>query len=108
MLRFVILLLVLGWASTATTTAHAQKRIALLIANQNYSTKVGPLQNPHSDVTTVGAALKSLGFQVVIKTDLDYRTLDAEIKRHIAAVRRGGPGTISFFYYYGLVEADPG
>ena len=107
MLRFVILLLVLGWASTATTAADAQKRIALLIGNQNYSTKVGPLQNPHSDVAIVGAALKSLGFQVAIKTDLDYRSLDAEIKRHIAAVRRGGPGTISFFYYSGHGAADP-
>jgi Caspase domain/PDZ domain len=89
------------------SVANAEARIALLIGNQRYSAKVGPLSNPHSDVLLVGAALKAVGFAVTEVNDADYRTTDAAIKRHIAAVRREGQGTISFVYYSGHGAADP-
>jgi uncharacterized caspase-like protein len=89
------------------SVANAEARIALLIGNQRYSAKVGPLNNPHSDVLLVGAALKAVGFTVTEVNDADYRTTDAAIKRHIAAVRREGQGTISFVYYSGHGAADP-
>ena len=79
-------------------TAFAQKepaRLALLIGNQNYAAKVGPLKNPHDDIALVGAALRSLGFSVTEVRDADYRSMDAAIKRHAAAVRREGQGAIS-------------
>jgi hypothetical protein len=91
----------------AAPAALAEKRIALLIGNQRYTAKVGPLNNPHSDVLLVGAALKSLGFTVTEVNDADYRSTDAAIKRHIAAVRREGEGAISFVYYSGHGAADP-
>ena len=40
--------------------AHAESRIALLIGNQAYSGKVGPLKNPHNDIDLVGTALEKL------------------------------------------------
>jgi hypothetical protein len=89
------------------SVANAQARIALLIGNQRYSAKVGPLNNPHSDILLVGAALKAVGFTVTEINDADYRTTDAAIKRHIAAVRREGQGAISFVYYSGHGAADP-
>jgi hypothetical protein len=46
----------------ACKSAHAQQRIALVIANQGYNAKVGPLKNPHNDVVLVGAALRSVGY----------------------------------------------
>ena len=90
-----------------SSAAQAEKRIALLIGNQSYNAKVGSLKNPHSDVTIVGASLKSLGFQVTIKKDLDYKSLDTELKRFVANVRREGIGAVSFFYYSGHGAADP-
>ena len=87
--------------------ALAETRIALLIGNQAYNPKVGPLRNPHDDIALVGAALKSLGFSVTEVMDADYRTMDAAIKRHAATVRREGQGTISLFYYSGHGAADP-
>src|SRR5215510_16245550 len=87
--------------------ASAEARVALLIGNQGYAAKVGPLKNPHSDVLLVGAALRSLGFKVTELKDADYRSTDAAIKRHIAMVRREGQGAISFVYYSGHGAADP-
>ena len=86
--------------------AQAEARIALLIGIQAYSPKVGPLKNPHDDIALVGAALRSVGFTVTEVTDADYRSMDAAIKRHAAAVRREGPGTISLLYYSGHGAAD--
>ena len=46
---------------TASATADS-KRIALLIGNENYTTKVGPLANPGNDVDLVASALEQIGF----------------------------------------------
>ena len=69
--------------------AQAEARLALLIGNQAYNAKVGPLTNPHRDVALVAAALEKTRFKTTIIRDGDYRSIDAAIKRHIAAVREG-------------------
>jgi tetratricopeptide (TPR) repeat protein len=92
--------------SNATVTA-AGHRIALLIGNQRYTEKVGPLKNPHSDVAILEAALKKVGFDVTILRDTDYRSMDLAIKRHIAKVRDAGNDAISFFYYSGHGASNP-
>jgi hypothetical protein len=56
MLRAVIALLVL----LIPSVTQAEGRFALLIGNQAYNPKVGPLKNPHDDIALVGAALRSL------------------------------------------------
>jgi len=99
----IAILLLLSMASAA----YAEARIALLIGNQEYNAKVGPLENPHADVALIGAALRSLEFKVTEIKDGDYRSIDAAIKRHVQNVRREGKGTISFFYYSGHGAADP-
>jgi Caspase domain len=98
---FALLLLLLPSA------AWAQGRFALLIGNQAYNARVGPLKNPHNDVALIGAALKSLGFKVAEVKDADYRTIDTAINRHVQNVRREGPGSISFVYYSGHGAANP-
>jgi len=82
-------------------------RLALLIGNQNYADKVGPLKNPHSDVALIEAALKGLGFTVTVVKEASYRDMAAALKRHVAEVRKAGPGAISFFYYSGHGVANP-
>jgi hypothetical protein len=59
--------------------SRAEARIALLIGNQTYNAKVGPLKNPQDDIALVGAALRSLGFTVTEATDADYRSMDVAI-----------------------------
>jgi Caspase domain len=95
------------WIALLPAYARADGRIALLIGNQAYNPKVGPLKNPHDDIALVGAALRSLGFTVSEVTDADYRSMDATIKRHAATVRREGQGAISLLYYSGHGAADP-
>jgi formylglycine-generating enzyme required for sulfatase activity len=104
MLRAAVILLFLGLLPSQLC---AEARIALLIGNQVYTSKVGVLRNPHEDVALVGAALKQLGFQVTILKDAGYRDLDVAIKRFIVDVRSKGRGAISFFYYSGHGAANP-
>src|SRR5262245_38643411 len=98
----VAVLLLLG-----VSTAEAQSRIALLIGNQGYNAKVGPLKNPHNDIELIGGTLERLGFKTTLVKDADYRSIDAAIKRHVQSVRREGQGAISFVYYSGHGAADP-
>ncbi|MGO9986518.1 MAG: SUMF1/EgtB/PvdO family nonheme iron enzyme [Rhodomicrobium sp.] len=48
----------------AAAASAESARLALLIGNQNYADKVGPLKNPHSDVALIESALQRLGFTV--------------------------------------------
>jgi len=88
--------------------ANAEEaRIALLIGNQNYAEKVGPLKNPHSDVALIEAALQRLGFTVTVVKEASYRDMAGALKRHVAGLRKAGPGAIGFFYYSGHGVANP-
>jgi Caspase domain/Putative peptidoglycan binding domain len=90
-----------------SSASHAESRIALLIGNQAYNEKVGPLKNPHNDIALVGTALEKLGFTVTLIKDAGYRAIDTALKQHIQQVRRAGKDPISFVYYSGHGAADP-
>jgi formylglycine-generating enzyme required for sulfatase activity len=92
---------------TAIATAQEQPRLALLIGNQAYNSKVGPLKNPGKDVDLVAASLQRLGFKVTVLKDANYRDMDIALKRYVADVRRAGRGALSFFYYSGHGVANP-
>jgi Flp pilus assembly protein TadD len=93
--------------TSKTTVAAAGRRIALLIGNQRYTEKVGPLKNPHSDVAILETALKKVGFDVMVVRDTDYRSMDLAIKRHISKIREAGSDAIDFLYYSGHGAANP-
>jgi hypothetical protein len=103
MMRLLGLLLFLVLSSGA----HAESGFALLIGNQAYTEKVGPLKNPHNDIALVGTALEKLGFKVTRIEDAGYKAIDTALKRHIQQVRRAGKDTISLVYYSGHGAADP-
>jgi len=65
---FFTLLLMLA----TTATAVAERRVALVIADDNYRL-IRPLANPVHDGETMEAALKTLGFEVVLETNRDLR-----------------------------------
>lgn len=104
---FIALLAIASLLATPLSTAQEPARFALLIGNKGYTDKVGPLKNPHNDVGLVETSLKRLGFKVVVEKDAGYKQMDIAIKRHIAEVRRSGPGAIGFLYYTGHGAANP-
>lgn len=59
--------------------AAAQKRVALVIGNSAYQHATA-LANPVNDANDMGAALKELGFEVVLGLDLDKRAFDARVR----------------------------
>jgi formylglycine-generating enzyme required for sulfatase activity len=94
------------WGS-ASLNAQEPPRIALLIGNQGYADKVGPLKNPHNDVAHVEAALKGLNFKVTVVKDASKSKMDEAVRRYVDDVRRAGPGAVSFFYYSGHGAVNP-
>jgi hypothetical protein len=50
------LLAILLFLFVFASGAQAESRFALLIGNQAYNEKVGPLKNPHNDIALVGTA----------------------------------------------------
>src|SRR4029078_6288165 len=74
--------------------ALCEGRFALLIGNQAYDAKVGPLKNPHNDVDLIAEALAKLGFRTTLIKDAGYKAVDTALRRHIQEVRRAGKETI--------------
>jgi Caspase domain len=76
----------------------AQKipRIALVIGNANYP--VGSLKNPVNDATDMAKALRELGFEVILLTDANQRSMGEAIEQFNDKLSQNGVG---LFYYAG-------
>jgi uncharacterized caspase-like protein len=98
-----ILLLVL-----LSSTAHAEKRIALLIGNEGYTSEIGRLTNPHNDVALLEQTLKGLGFDVVTVRDAGLGALNRAVNAYARRVQAAGSGAVGFFYYSGHGASDGG
>ena len=81
--------------------AWAQGRLALLIGNQAYNAKVGPLKNSHGDVDVVGRALEAIGFRITVVKDATRRDVLSEVRAFVERLAQEGPEAIGFFYYSG-------
>ena len=82
--------------------AFAAKRIALLIGNHSYATKVGPLATPPHDVKVVAASLSKVGFtDTEIVTNASRIAILEAIDRYANKLAAAGDGAIGFFYYSG-------
>jgi len=94
-----------------TLAAHAEKRIALVIGNQGYKAQVGLLKNPHNDIGLVGAALQSIGFEVLPPVKEARRAaILAAVRQLVGKLRAAGPGAVGFLYYsgHGAAETETG
>lgn len=77
--------------------ATNEARIALVIGNSRY--KNGPaLRNPGNDAQAMAARLKTLGFDVILRTDSTQKDMNRAITRFGEKLSRGGVG---LFYYAG-------
>ncbi|MGH6815163.1 MAG: SUMF1/EgtB/PvdO family nonheme iron enzyme [Hyphomicrobiaceae bacterium] len=108
-MRSLLKLLAACAALVAATASTAQEplRLALLIGNQTYDAKVGPLKNPHNDIETVGKALESVGFKPIRHRDASRRQVLGAVKSFAAQLAARGPNAIGFFYYSGHGVSRP-
>ncbi len=94
-LRILSLLLLL---ELATTSALAEKRVALVIGNSNYKAADAILANPANDARSVAEALERVGFEVVTAFDLTA----PETGRQVSAFAKKLSGSdIGLFFYAG-------
>jgi uncharacterized protein (TIGR02145 family) len=74
----------------------AQSKIALVIGNSDY--KQMPLKNPKNDAFDLAYTLMSLGFDVILKTNLNHREMEESIREFKGKIM---PGDVALFYYSG-------
>jgi hypothetical protein len=89
--------LVVGLASLLVVAqpAYAEKRVALVIGNNDYK-NVPKLQKAVNDARTMGETLKQLGFSVMVA---ENQTRQAFSESLLAFDAAGGPGDTAFFFY---------
>ena len=73
-----------------------QKRVALVIGNSDY--KVGPLQNPAHDAEDISGVLRTLGFAVQIKTNVNQPEMEEAVDRFVQEIQNGD---VALFYFSG-------
>jgi uncharacterized caspase-like protein len=91
---------ILGLAATVlalTQPAYADKRVALVIGNNDYK-NVPRLQKAVNDARTMGATLKQLGFTVMVA---ENQTRQAFSESLLAFDKALEPGDTAFFFYAG-------
>jgi hypothetical protein len=82
---------------TLAAPAHAEKRVALVIGNNDYR-NVPKLQTAVNDARTMGDTLKQLGFSVMVAENQTRAAFSQTLLAFDAAV---GPGDTAFFFYAG-------
>jgi hypothetical protein len=92
--------LALGFAASLLAIAqpaHAAKRVALVIGNNDYK-NVPKLQKAVNDAHTMGDTLKRLGFSVMVAENQTRQAFSETLLAFDAAV---DPGDTAFFFYAG-------
>ncbi|WP_456705924.1 caspase family protein [Bradyrhizobium sp. USDA 4452] len=89
-------LLAVAFAASAAP-AQAQKRVALVIGNNDYR-NVPKLQKAVNDARTMGDTLKQLGFNVMVAENLNRQAFSETL---LAFDRTVEPGDTAFFFYAG-------
>jgi hypothetical protein len=81
----------------AAVPAHAEKRVALVIGNNDYK-NVPKLQKAVNDARTMGETLKQLGFSVMVAENQTRQAFSQSLLAFDAAAE---PGDTAFFFYAG-------
>lgn len=89
------------------STCQAADRLALVIANARY-TVLPKLVGPEQDAKTISAALRGLGFKVVVLADLDARGIKRAVSDHAEALWQAGAGSIGLIHFSGHGIAEQG
>ena len=95
-----LLLAPLALAMAPDASAAAEPRTALVIGNSRYA--FSPLANPANDATDVAAALRSAGFNVILKTDADRRAMTEAIRAFGETLKASHGMGLFFFAGHGV------
>jgi uncharacterized caspase-like protein len=87
-----------------TQPAAADKRTALVIGNSAYA-HAGKLPNPANDANDMAAALKELGFDVILGLDLDKRAFDVKVREFARGLREADTALL-YYAGHGLQVAE--
>ncbi|WFU19374.1 caspase family protein [Bradyrhizobium sp. CB3481] len=90
-------ILALSVAIGFATTARAEKRVALLVGNNAYQS-VPRLQTAVNDARAVGAALRGLGFSVILAENQSRRAMSEALLAFDKAIE---PGDVALFFFAG-------
>jgi len=93
----VVMLGLLASLMTFVVPAHAEKRVALVIGNNDYK-NVPKLQKAVNDARTMGETLRQLGFSVMVA---ENQTRQAFSETLLAFDKAVEPGDTAFFFYAG-------
>lgn len=80
------------------SVAKADRRVALVVGNSNYSNASLFLANPRNDAADVAAALRGVGFEVLQTIDANKRELDLNMAKF---ARLAIDADAALFYYAG-------
>src|SRR5260370_22711669 len=91
------LIVLIGFVVTlaATGQAMAERRVALVVGNAQYSHTFA-LPNPRNDAEDMSAVLSRLGFEVTVRYDLDQAGFARSLETFARAPYR--PDVCLFFY----------
>jgi hypothetical protein len=92
--RLVLACLVLACVSYAAPAA--EQRVALVIGNNAYP--AAPLKNPVNDARAMARSLNQMGFEVILRTNLNQKGMVEVLREFGARLREGG---VALFYYSG-------
>jgi hypothetical protein len=81
----------------AAAPAHAEKRVALVIGNNDYR-NVPKLQKAVNDARTMGDTLKQLGFSVMVAENQNRQAFSQTLLQFDSTIE---PGDTAFFFYAG-------
>jgi hypothetical protein len=96
-LKAVLACSVAAWLATLAVPAQAEKRVALVVGNNDYR-NVPKLQKAVNDARTMGDTLKQLGFSVMVAENQNRQAFSETL---LAFDRAVGPGDTAFFFYAG-------
>jgi uncharacterized caspase-like protein len=95
LLRFAVLVGLVGSMVLGASAARAERRVALVIGNSAYVHAMA-LSNPINDAGDVAEALKKLGFEVHLGRDLDQQAFAAKMEEFARDLEGADVGL--FFY----------
>ena len=96
-----LFLMFLTVVAAACAAAQQERRLALVLANEDYPAEIGRLTNTHEDAATVEAALRDTGFAVTKVLDADAEGLEIAITNFEIAIDQeaaDGDKVVAFVY----------
>lgn len=85
-----------AFGSMATQAQTSPERVAMVIGNESYARL--PLRNPVNDARAVAAALKAVGFNVMLRENAGYSTMVEAMREFLD---RSGDAEVRLVYFAG-------